>query len=186
MAMIAIPISPDTSRLFREIEIDGHRDPSDHITMFCLGDDIPIKTIQEIIPIIYKITSALSPFEVTCAKISTFPKGDKGYPVIAEIKSNELIELRKKIASALKRNKIPFDNTFKEYQPHITLAYAKKRPSKIKLPEKATIVVNQIAIYGGDNADSKIFVNLPFSLNVNSKTAKILEFSDMFVKAAVI
>jgi 2'-5' RNA ligase len=182
MAMIAIPISPDTSRLFKEIEIEGNREPCDHITMFYLGDNIPFKTILEIMPILYKVTSNTLPFEINCSKITTFPKGEYGYPIIAELKSKELMEIRKKILSSLRRNHIKIDNSFKEYRPHITLAFAKKR-AKIKLPEKMTLMANQIALYGGDTADSKIFVNFPFTLNAG-KIAKILGFSQIFEKVA--
>ena len=138
MAMIAIPLSVDTSRLFREIDVDGHRDSSDHVTLFCLGDDIN-------------------------------PKGEKGYPVIAELKSDKLLELREKIRKLLEKNKIKYDNTFKEYKPHITVSWGKKKPGKIKFPEKAKLLITQLALYGGDNADSRIFVNFPFSLGVEKK-----------------
>ncbi len=169
MAMIAIPLSVDTSRLFREIDVDGHRDSSDHVTLFCLGDDININTVLDIIPILYEVSSKIRPFEATCSKITTFPKGEKGYPVIAELKSDKLLELREKIRKLLEKNKIKYDNTFKEYKPHITVSWGKKKPGKIKFPEKAKLLITQLALYGGDNADSRIFVNFPFSLGVEKK-----------------
>lgn len=181
MAMIAVPLSQETSRLFREIEIDGHRDVSDHITLFYLGDEVKINTILDIIPILYEVTSGMRPFEATCSRITTFPKGKNGYPVIGEIKCDLLHELREKVKKLLDKNKIDYDNTFPDYKPHLTLAYCKKKPKNIKLPIKTKIPINQIAIYGGDNADAKIFVNFPFSLGVEKSAAdQILELSCKF------
>jgi 2'-5' RNA ligase len=181
MAMIAIPLSPDTSRLFREIEVDAHRDSSDHITIFYLGDDVDTNKLFDIIPIIYEAVKDVKPFEATCNRISTFPKGQKGYPVIAELKCDPLIELRNKLKKMLDKNKIDYDTTHEDYRPHTTLGYAKKKPKNIKLPTKAKLPINQIALYGGDRADSRLFVNFPFSLGVEKKAAdKLIELANAF------
>lgn len=51
--MLAIPIQPDISRLFQEFDLDIERDPSDHITMFYFGDDLPISKVLKIIPVVF-------------------------------------------------------------------------------------------------------------------------------------
>lgn len=182
MAMLAIPLSPDISRLFREIEIetDIHRDPSDHITLFCLGDDIEINQILKIIPVVYDITSETQPFEVTSSKISYFPKGDHGYPMIVQIKSPELEAIHSKIKRGLDSKKIKYDKTFTEYNPHVTLGWARKRPQKLKF-DKVKWAISQIGLYGGDEVDSKIYVNFPFTLGI-SKIEKINSFANSFAK----
>lgn len=178
--MIAIPISQDISRLFREIKIDADRDPSDHITMFYLGDDVKPNVLFKIIPIIFELSSEMRPFSVSSSKITSFPKGEDGYPVIAEIKSNDLLEFRKKLAKALDKNKIEYAKNFKEYKPHITLGYADDKPEDIKIPEKVNIQINQVSLYGGNRADAKLFVNFPFSLGIKEKSASILALADSF------
>lgn len=185
MAMIAIPLAQDTSRLFREIEVDGARDPSDHISLFYLGDSLDIKKLLKMIPVVYEIVSNYSPIEITCSKITKFPKGEYGYPVIAEVKSPKLMELRESLKEAFDNSKIKYDNKFPEYHPHVTLAYSKKRPKNIRLPNKAKFMANQVAIYGGDEVDSKLFINFPLSLGVQ-KTAqdKLLELSNVFYKSS--
>lgn len=180
MAMLAIQISPDISRLFRQIELDANRDPSDHITMFYLGDDFNMKQILKIIPTIYEISSTLQPFEVSCSKITCFPEGKYGFPVIAEIKSEDLIELRNKIEKAFGKNKIKFDTKFKEYKPHVTLGYAKEKVKDAKI-NKIKWAVSQISLYCGDEADSKLFVNFPFNLGID----KIASFSECFSQLIV-
>lgn len=167
--MIAIPVSQDVSRLFQSIEVDGHREPSNHITLFYLGDNININVIIDIIPILYEATLDIKPFDLTCSKIKTFPKGKYGYPVIAEIKSDQLTELRSKIKKMLDRNKIDYSDKFPEYNPHLTLSYSKKKPKSIKFPQKYKWTANHLSLFGGDEVDSKIFVNFPFDLGVKKE-----------------
>lgn len=181
MAMLAIPLSLDISRLFREVDVDAFRDPSDHITLFTFGDDLEINKILKIIPVVFNITSGMQPFEVSSTRITTFPKGDKGYPVISEIKSKELEEIHTRIEKAFKSKGIKFDTTFSEYKPHVTLGYAKKRPKTIKF-DKVKWSISQIALYGGDNADSKLFVNFPFTLGT-TKSAQVNTFAQRFYEA---
>jgi 2'-5' RNA ligase len=182
MAMIAIPIAADVSRLFRSIPVSGARDPSDHVTMFYLGDDINLNVILDIIPVLYEMTLNVKPFEVTCSKITSFSKGKNGYPVIGLIKSDPLLELREKIKKLLDRNRIKFDNTFSDYKPHVTLSHSKKRQKTIKLPQKYSWKVNQVSLYGGDETDSRIFVNFPLDLGVE-KTA-IDRLTDIYYNLA--
>jgi 2'-5' RNA ligase len=173
MAMIAIPLSLDISRLFREVEIDslGARDASDHITMFYLGDEIPIKKLVKIIPIVFDITSKTKPFSASCSKIISFPEGKKGFPIIGEVKSSELLKFREQIKKEFKKNKIKFDEKFPEYKPHVTLGYSKTKPSSIKF-SKTNWSITQVGLYGGDEADSKFFVNFPFTLGIEKKVEK--------------
>jgi len=180
MAMLAVPVSPDISRLFREIEVDAYRDPSDHITLFFFGDYLEIGRVLKIIPVVFDITSNMKPFEVTTTKITTFPKGDKGYPVIAEIKSPQLEDLRNNIKKAFESKNIKFDERFQDFKLHITLGYSKKKPKSIRF-DKFKWIISQIGLYAGDNADSRLFVNFPFTLGV-SKTAKLTEFTNTFVQ----
>ena len=165
MAMVAIPISQDISRLFHGVELGENvsRDPSDHITLFYLGDELKLSKIIKMIPVIFEITSKMGPFEITCSRITTFSKGPKGYPIIAEIKSKELTELRNKIKEAFEEKKIKYDDKWPEFKPHITLGFSKKK-IKNKPLDKATWGVNALSIYGGDHADTKLFVNFPFNL----------------------
>lgn len=175
MAMLAIPISQDISRLFREIEIDANRDSSDHISLFYFGDNLPIQKILKIIPIVFDICSIKRPFEVTCSKIISFPKGKHGYPIVAEIKSEELEDIRNSIKKLFNKKNIKYEDNFPEFRPHITLGYSENEPKDIKF-EKVKWAISQVGLYGGDTADSKIFVNFPFTLGTSKveKTAKYI------------
>lgn len=182
MAMLAIPLSPDISRLFRETDImEGKRDPSDHITLFYFGDDLPLKNILKIIPVVFDVTSNMKPFSASCGKIISFPKGKYGYPVVGEIKSNDLSDFRNNLKKEFDKNKIKYDNTFTDYKPHVTIGYSEKEVKNIKF-DKTNWSINQVSLYGGDRADSRLFINFPFTLGIDNKTARLNYFSNIFLK----
>jgi 2'-5' RNA ligase len=192
MSMIAVPLSPDVSRLFREIDVPGERDASDHITLFYLGDDTPIEQITKAVQAIYKVTQDMKPFLVTAKRITTFPRNDartssnltKGYPVIAELAAPELTSMRDKLRRVFERSGIKFDNTYPDYKPHVSLSYSKKKPKIIRFPQKLQFQVSCIALYGGNETDERIFVNFPFSLGVEKKSAYLELLADQFYKLA--
>jgi 2'-5' RNA ligase len=177
MAMIAIPIHKEISRLFQAIDVDANRDLSDHITMIYLDDNLGINKVIKIIPAIFDITSNTKPFEVSTSKITCFPEGKHGFPIIAMIESKELNKLRSDITKAFNEKKISFNEKFPDYKPHITLGYAKEKVKDIKF-DKLKITISEISLYGGDTTDDKLFVNFPFSL----KTSKLAQRSNTFLK----
>jgi 2'-5' RNA ligase len=179
MAMLAVTLSPDISRLFQEFDLDIERDPSNHITMFYLGDNLPMAKVLKIIPIIYDITKDLKPFTASVASFECFPSQDL-YPVIAKVKSTDLMKLRAKIKNAFVDKKVKFDNKFPEYQPHITLGYSENKIKNTKFP-KTEFAISQISLYAGDNADSKLFINFPLTIN---KTSALSYYTDSFFKQA--
>lgn len=184
MAMIAIPVPHDVGRLFRSIDVPGNRDPSDHITLLYFGDDLSMKTIVKAIPLVYDIVSKMNPFLISTKKIETFPKGDKGYPIIAPIESEQLQDLHSKLKKSFKSHGISFSNKFPEYKPHLTLGYDKKK-FKVSLP-KTQWQVNEVALYGGDTHDEKLYVSFPFNLDVPMKKSAnyILQLSQIYKRAA--
>lgn len=166
-------------RLFQQVDVPGERDPSDHITMFYLGDGVPLDRLMKIIPILYKLCAKTDPFKVSCKRITTFPKGKKGWPVIGQVQSKEIQSLWTKIKSALEQNNIKYDKTYSEYNPHVTLSYSKKKPKNISFP-KLEWTVGEISLYGGDEHDERLFVNFPFSIGLKEK--KALDELDAMVK----
>lgn len=188
MAMVAIPITGNISRLFREIEIPGERDLSNHITLFYLGDDIRMKEIIEMIPTIYDITSKTKPFEVMADRVTCFPKSEKKvYPIIASLKSNELIDFREKIKRTFNRNSIGYDKTHEDFNPHLTLSYNKKKIKNTKLP-RIKFMINEIGLYTGNAGDNRMYINFPLSLGVEiGKKAwadQVLELTNMYYDLA--
>ena len=168
MSMVSVPVPREVSRLFTTLEIDGNRTPSDHITILNLGDALLMETIVKTIPFIYNITSNMDPFLVTAKRITTFPSGENGYPIIAPVEAPQLHELHNKLKRVFKRNNINYSDKYPKYKPHVTLGYHNKKINKIKLP-KTQWQVNEIALYCGDQQDERIYVSFPLSLNLSIK-----------------
>ena len=177
MAMLAIPITKSVSRLFQGIDVDGTRDKSDHVTMVYFGDNIKINKIVKVIPILFEILSETAPFTIKTNKITTFSKGDDGYPVIAAIKSKELQDLRNKIIEEFEKKKVKFDNKYPNYNPHVTLSYSEEKVKDINI-ETCEWQVNEISLYCGDVSDTRMFVNFP--LGLKTKSAKAAVYSRAF------
>ena len=171
--MLAIPIQPDISRLFKEFDLDIEKDPSDHITLFYFGDNLPISKILKIIPVILEVTESLKPFTASTSEYSCFDSDDL-FPVICKVKSKELMDLRSKIADAFNSSKIKYDKKFPDYNPHITLGYSKDKLKNKKFP-KVEFPISQLSLYGGDEADTKLFINFPFTINKKSKLSMLSE-----------
>jgi 2'-5' RNA ligase len=166
MAMLAIPLSNDISRLFQEFDLDIEKDFSNHITLFYFGDNLPISRILKIIPIIFDITENLSPFVAETSEYSCFDSDDL-YPVICPVKSKQLMNIRSKIKNQFEHSHIKYDKTFSDYKPHITLGYSQEKYKKTKFP-KVEFTISQIALYGGDTVDTKLFVNFPLTITKKS------------------
>lgn len=181
MAMLAIPIQPDISRLLQEFDLDIEKDPSNHITLFYFGDNLPMSKILKIIPIIFKLTEDLRPFTASTSEYSFFDSEEK-YPVICPVKSKELMSLRNKISKAFDDDKIKYDKKFPDYKPHITLGFSQEKfPKHTKFP-KVDFAISQLALYCGDTTDTKLFINFPFTIN---KTSQLSLFSGRFLKEAI-
>src|SRR5689334_15345551 len=158
MAMLAVPISQDISRLFQQIDVEAERDQSDHITVIYFGDNMPIKQISKLLPPMFGLTSEMKPIEAEIQKITCFPEGKHGFPVIAEIKSQGLQDFRKNILKILDNNKIKYEDAYPEYRPHITLGYAKEKIKDTKI-DKFKFSISEVKLYGGDSHDERVSVN---------------------------
>ena len=68
-----------------------------------------------------KIVSGYGPISVTLGEIDVFTNPEKFDVVVVKVISDDLNELNEKLTSH-----VEFTSKYKEYKPHITLAYVKK------------------------------------------------------------
>lgn len=180
MAMLAIPIQQDISRLLQELDLDIERDPSNHITLFYFGDNLPMSKVLKIIPVVFDIVQTLSPFTANVSNYTHFDSDDI-YPIICPVKSPTLLDLRQKIQKAFDKKKISYDKKFPDYHPHITLGYSEDKVKDFKFP-KIEFTIPQISLYAGDTTDTKLFVNFPFTIN---RFAYLNSLTELFVNSAL-
>ena len=189
MSFLGISVPHEVGRLINSLEVPGIKEtPSEyHITLLCFEENWPIKKILKAIDATFPIVSEVEPFSILANKVSHFPPRDgHPIPIIAPIKSEELLQLQKKLAKTFDKNKIDFKKTFKEYKPHITLAYSEDDHDDVVIEPAIEFVVNEIVLYGGDEGDSRLFTTFQLKSPQRKKHAVLLNKIEMFERMTAI
>lgn len=184
MAFLGIRINHDIGRLLSNIKIPGDKENvSDyHITLLCFEDNLPISEISQALEATYDIISDIKPFLVQIDSVSCFPKREnKPCPIVTRVKSDELHDLRDKLAKEFDKNKIDYSKVFKDFKPHITLAYHNEEIEEFKF-DKLEFSVSEIVLWGGDNGDDRVFITFP--LKGPEKKSYLINKIDNFYKSA--
>lgn len=187
MAFLGIRISSEVGRLIAGLEVPGEKEaPSEyHITILCFEDNWPISEIAKATKATFNVISEIVPFLVKSSKVSHFPSYDDGpIPIIAPVDSKELHELHKKMCKEFDKAKIDYKKTFKDYKPHITLAYSKDKHDDFKIDPEVKFSVNDIVLWGGDHADDRIFITFSLKGPERQKTSLLLQQMSVFEKIA--
>jgi 2'-5' RNA ligase len=187
VAFLGIRVPVESGRLIKQLNVPGDKEsPSEyHITLLCFEDNWPIAEISKALEATYDVISEISPFCVKATKVSHFPKReDNPIPIIAPIDSDELQELHKKLAKEFDKQKIDFKKTFKDYKPHITLAYSEDEHDDFKIDPAIEFIVNEVVLWGGDSGDDRIFITFPLKGPERTKQSMLIQKIEMFEKLA--
>jgi 2'-5' RNA ligase len=187
LAFLGIRVNQDIGRLITKLDVPGEKEhPSEyHITILCFEDNWPISELCEALEITYQVVSKIPPFRVTAKKVSHFPpQQDKPIPIIAPIESKELHDLHRQLFTQFEKSKIDFKKTFKDYKPHITLAFSKDDHDDYPIDPPIDFIVNEIVLFGGDLGDDRIFVTFPLKGPTRTKHSFLLEKVNLFHKLA--
>jgi 2'-5' RNA ligase len=187
LAFLGIRVPSDVGRLITGLDVPGDREsPSEyHITLLCFEDNWPISEVSKALETTYDVISKIEPFSVKATKVSHFPKReDNPIPIIAPIKSEELQDLHKKLAKAFDSDKIDFKKTFKDFKPHITLAYSKDEHDDFEIDPPIEFVINEVVLWGGDHVEDRIFITFPLKGPERTKHSVLIQKIEMFEKIA--
>jgi 2'-5' RNA ligase len=187
VAFLGIRVPVESGRLVAGLDVPGDKESTSeyHITILCFEDNWPISEISKALEAAYDVVSKVEPFLVKANKVSHFPpREDHPIPIIAPIKSEELQDLHKKLAKAFDADKINFKKTFKDFKPHITLAYSKDEHDDYKIDPAIEFMVNEVVLWGGDHSDDRIFITFPLKGPERKKHALLLYRAEMFEKIA--
>lgn len=165
MAFVGISVPGDVARLLSLIEVPGEREPRDHyhITLLFIGDSVPIAEVAKAAITAFSVTSQTRPFAVLMNRVISFPGGNSGVPIIAEVRSASLHALRGRLAEAFDHHGIEYSKRFKEFRPHVTLSYADQPMDDMSIAP-VTFTVSEVVIWGGDNGEDKVVVRLPLEV----------------------
>jgi len=165
MAILGILVPDEIVQSLKKIDVPGDRVPEKeaHITLVYLGDNIPINTIMKAIMVAYEVSEKVVPFALSLDRVSCFPKGDDGVPVITRVESPELHKLHRELCKGLDKARVDYSKKFPEYKPHVTLSYSSKDVSSFSInPLEWTSY--EMVLWGGDNGGEQLSVKIPFSL----------------------
>lgn len=190
MSFLGIKIPNECGRLLSTLDVAGEKEsPSSyHITLLHFEDNFPIPEIAKALETTYDIISKIKPFTITVNTIGCFkPKEDKPVPIIAKIKSDDLSNLRKKLADAFDKCNIDFSKRFPDFKPHITLSYADELVDDYKI-DSLDIAINEVVLWGGNNGEDRVFITFPFKISEEEKQkhSSLLNKIDIFYKLASI
>lgn len=186
MAFLGIRIPHETGRLLSQIEVPGEKTSSSelHITLLYFGDEWPVSEISKALEAAYEITSKFHPFLAKLSKASSFSKNPEGkVPIISRVESKELHELRDKLATKFDEEEIEFSKLYKDFKPHVTLAYADEEIESTDF-HPVEFSVSEIVLWGGDHGDDRIFVTFPLAGPEMDKNALLVKKIEVFEKIA--
>lgn len=187
MAFLGIRVPVETGRLLRGIEVPGEKEgPSEyHITLLCFEDNWPVSEIAKALEATYDVICKIKPFTVKVEDVFCFPaREDKPVPVVAKVKSEDLHDMRDELAKEFDKCGIDFSKIFKDFKPHITLAYAKESIDKFKIEPAIEFAVQEIVLWGGDSGDDRIFITFPLRGPEKQKHSLLLQKAEIFCKLA--
>jgi len=185
MAFLGIKIPTECGRLLTGLDVPGETTAVSemHITMLLFEDNWPVSEIAKSLEAVYDIVSKMKPFRVTFDKVTCFPKHGDKCAIIAPVKSAELHELRDKLAKEFEKEDIDFSKHFKDFKPHITLAYNNEEIDEFKIDE-VEFTVQELVLWGGDHGDDRIFITFPLKAPEKHKHSYLMQKVDLFYKLA--
>jgi 2'-5' RNA ligase len=189
MAFLGIKVPVETGRLLKGIDVPGESEsPSEyHITLLCFEDNWKISEVSRSLEATYDVISEIKPFLVKTELVTSFPKREgKPIPIIAKVESKDLHDLREKLAKKFDKEKIEFSKVFKDFKPHITLAYDGENDKFEDLKiDPVEFSVQEIVLWAGDHGDDRLFITFPLQGPTSSKKSSfLLQKANMFAKIA--
>jgi 2'-5' RNA ligase len=187
MAFLGIRVPIETGRLLKGIEVPGEKEGASeyHITLLCFEDNWPVSEIAKALEATYDVICKIKPFTVKVEDVFSFPaREDKPVPIVAKVKSDDLHDMRDELAKEFDKCGIDFSKIFKDFKPHITLAYAKESIDKFKIDPVIEFAVQEVVLWGGDNGDDRIFITFPLKGPEKQKHSLLLQKAEVFCKLA--
>lgn len=164
MAMIGLKIPDEVIDRLSKISVPGKKLPKEemHITMFYFENKLKIKDVVKIVQAMYDVTKKFESLSIRGVTLSTFKKGDDGVPIIIPILSEDLLDLRKKLAKKLDNEEVNYSKKWPEFKPHLTLAYSPKEMEDKKLDKSISWKASEVVLWAGDwHSDPGILVSMP-------------------------
>jgi 2'-5' RNA ligase len=167
MSFLGIHVQHDVARLLHQIDLpeNTNKVPTDemHSTVLYFPK-FGVADAAKVLEPINDIAKNTKPFLLKLDKVSCFPasksSGNK-VPIIIKLKSQELHDIHNRVKKDLDKIGIDYAKNFKDYQPHITLAYADKEIDDFEV-DNMEFCISEMVLWAGLSGDSGISVNFSF------------------------
>ena len=155
MAFIGIVVPADVARVLAQVEVPGTKThPADmHITMAYLGENTPNEQLIKASAACVIEAEKQSPFTVGVSRITSFPSGDTGIPVIGRIISPALHKFRESLCARMDSLGVEYSKKF-AYSPHVTLSYSEEPFTDLDIKPMSWLV-SRITLWGGDEGGER-------------------------------
>lgn len=181
MAFIGLRVPPDAARILEGHEVPGERlSASDmHVTILYLGKSVPVVELAKAMVASFGVATRTVPLSLSVDRVTNFPVGNDGWPLICRLESPELQQLNTDLRAEFTRLGLPFNNKWPTYAPHVTMSYLKDpQPDGFSfdspLPGPLPFVVHELTIWGGDDGDGRVHISVPFVLSPVQRMASHL------------
>ncbi len=177
MAFIGLKAPAGIARILESVrDVPGERHSASdmHVTVLFLGDGVLITDVAKAMCAAYQVTSHTRPFACGLSEISSFPGGNDGVPVICPILSPGLHELHSLLKAEFDKFGLGYSDKYPEYKPHVTMSYVgdgSLDSYQQDLPGPLAWTATELVIWGGDEADEMLSVNMPFVLSILERMA---------------
>ena len=171
--MIGLKVPEEICERLAKISVPGKKiSPEEmHITMFYFEDKLKIKAVVNIVQAMYEVTKKFDEIPIKGNVISTFKKGDDGVPIIIPILSEDLLNIRNKMAKKFDETDIKYSKKWPEFKPHLTLAYSPKEMEDKKLEKNISWKASEVVLWAGEwQSNPGILVSMP--LHLSKKASK--------------
>jgi len=172
MAFLGIQLPHEIARQLARIKVPGTPESSStfHITMFYMGDEVPMEEVSKAALAAFDVVSATKPVKCVCKGLDTFP-GEETVPVICPVDSPDLMKLREAMKKAFDKAGVEYSKKFPDFHPHVTLSYcdAKERPKSKDFETPVEWTSAEVVIWAGDSYDDRMIVTIP--MNSEAKLA---------------
>lgn len=181
MAFVGLRLAPETARLLATIDYGdvGEPEPSNayHVTLLNLGHEIEVEQIAMAVEPLLAVAGETKPFTARVDRVSSFPPHPEHgtVPVICPVESDGLRLLHARLSAAFEAAGVSFSKKFKDFNPHVTLAYIEPNGKPVAFKDVPFTPVewgvHEIVLWGGDDADDRVVMTIPLSLGSRGQGA---------------
>jgi 2'-5' RNA ligase len=130
------------------VDVPGEREAPEtfHVTLVYFGRDRPFNDLIRAAVIASSVCKDFDPFKCQVHRVVSFDPGDKGYPIVGRIESQQINELWTVLRTAYDEHGFEYSKKWPNFTPHVTLSYS---PVPLKAPILLSSSVTGTTLRGG-------------------------------------